>query len=195
MVETVRRGVGEAINLVVDANGGYGSVGEAVSEIRILERAHLQLVEQPLGRRRLDDLARVRSRIATPLSADESMRAWTDAYDIARLGAADALSIYVAESGGMIAAQKAAAIGEAAGLPVTIGSQCELGIGTAAMAHVATTLPNLAYESDITGHLRYAVDIIAERLDYGGGAVRPPNQPGLGVTLAEDVLAKWRLDR
>ena len=61
---------------------------------------------------------------------------------------------------------KAAAIGEAAGLLVAIGSQCELGIGTAAMAHAAVCMPNLAYESDITGHLRYPVDIINETLDY-----------------------------
>jgi L-alanine-DL-glutamate epimerase-like enolase superfamily enzyme len=71
---------------------------------------------------------------------------------------------------------------------------CELGIGTAAMAHVAVTLPNLAYESDITGHLRYPEDVIRERLDYAGGAIRPPDGPGLGVTLDEDRLRRWRID-
>jgi L-alanine-DL-glutamate epimerase-like enolase superfamily enzyme len=79
-------------------------------------------------------------------------------------------------------------------MPVTLGSQGELGIGTAAMAHVAVCLPNLGFESDITGHLRYPVDIINERLDYAGGAVQPPDAPGLGVTINEDVLARWRLD-
>jgi muconate cycloisomerase len=139
-------------------------------------------------------MAYVRSRIGTPVLADESMRHWSEAYDIARAEAADVLAIYVCEAGGMLAATKAAAIGEAAGLPVTLGSQGELGIGTVAMAHVAVCLPNLAYESDITGHLRYPVDIINERLDYADGAVRPPDAPGLGVTLNEDVLARWRLD-
>ena len=108
--------------------------------------------------------------------------------------AADVLAIYVSEAGGMLAAMKAAAIGEAAGLLVTIGSQCELGIGTAAMAHVGVCLPNLAFESDITGHLRYPVDIINETLDYTDGAIRPPSGPGLGVTLNEQVLARWRMD-
>jgi L-alanine-DL-glutamate epimerase-like enolase superfamily enzyme len=63
------------------------------------------------------------------------------------------------------------------------------------MAHLAVAMPNLAYESDITGHLRYPVDIICERLDYAGGSIRPPDRPGLGVTLNEDVLQHWRLDR
>jgi muconate cycloisomerase len=194
MVRAVRRGLGDAVNVMVDANSGYSSALEAVQELRPLEAYHLQLVEQPLHRKRLTDLAFVRSRLTTPLLADESMRHWADAYDVARHGAADVLAIYVCEAGGMLAAQKAAAIGEAAGLPVTIGSQCELGIGTAAMAHVAVTLPNLAYESDITGHLRYPVDIICETLDYADGSVRPPERPGLGVTLNEEILERWRLD-
>jgi muconate cycloisomerase len=195
MVRAVRTGLGDAINLVVDANSAYPTAMVAIAELRVLERHRLQLAEQPVSRRHVEALAYVRSHIDTPILADESMRHWSEAYDIARAEAADVLAIYVCEAGGMLAATKAAAIGEAAGLQVTLGSQCELGIGTAAMAHVAACLPNLGYESDITGHLRYPVDIINERLDYADGAVRPPDAPGLGVTLAEDVLERWRLDR
>jgi muconate cycloisomerase len=194
MVRTVREGLGQAVELMVDANSGYRTPQEAVAEIRQLEAYDLQLVEQPVSRRHLAGMAWVRRAIGTPVLADESMRHWSEAFDVARAEAADVLAVYVCEAGGMLAAQKAAAIGEAAGLPVTIGSQCELGIGTAAMAHVAVTLPNLAYESDITGHLRYPVDIIAERLDYVEGAIRPPDGPGLGVTIDEGVLERWRLD-
>jgi len=194
MVSAVRAALGDDVNLVVDANSGYRTPLEAVQELRRLERYRLQLVEQPVGRRHLRDLAWVRARIGTPILADESMRHWSEAFDIAREQAADVLAIYVSEAGGMLAAMKAAAIGEAAGLLVTIGSQCELGIGTAAMAHVGVCLPNLAFESDITGHLRYPQDIINESLDYADGAVRPPTTPGLGVTLNEEVLARWRMD-
>lgn len=194
MVAVVRQGLGNAISIMVDANSGYATPLQAIQELHRLEAYDLQLVEQPLHRKRLADLALVRSRLNTPILADESMRHWADAYDVARHGAADVLAIYVCEAGGMLAAQKAAAIGEAAGLPVTLGSQCELGIGTAAMAHVAVTLPNLAYESDITGHLRYPVDIICETLDYADGAIRPFDRPGLGVTINEEILDRWRLD-
>jgi muconate cycloisomerase len=194
MVRAVRAGLGDAINVMVDANSGYPTPMLAVQELRVLEQYRLQLVEQPVNRRHVAGMAYVRSRIGTPVLADESMRHWSEAFDIAKAEAADVLAIYVCEAGGMLAATKAAAIGEAAGMPVTLGSQGELGIGTAAMAHVAVCLPNLGFESDITGHLRYPVDIINERLDYAGGAVRPPDAPGLGVTINEDVLARWRLD-
>lgn len=194
MVRAVRTGLGDEVNLVVDANSGYRTPLEAVQEVRRLESYGLQLVEQPVGRRHVRDLAWVRAHIDTPILADESMRHWSEAFDIAAAQAADVLAIYVCEAGGMIAALKAATIAQAAGLLVAIGSQGELGIGTAAMAHVAVCMPNLAYESDITGHLRYPVDIINERLDYADGAIRPPTTPGLGVTLNEEVLARWRMD-
>jgi muconate cycloisomerase len=195
MVRAVREGLGDAINVMVDANSGYPTPMIAVQELSVLERYRLQLVEQPVSRRHVAGMAYVRSHIGTPVLADESMRHWSEAFDVARAEAADVLAIYVCEAGGMLASTHAAAIGEAAGLRVTLGSQCELGIGTAAMAHVAVTLPNLAFESDITGHLRYPVDIINERLDYADGAVRPPSAPGLGVTLAEEAVARFRLDR
>jgi len=195
MVRAIREGLGEGINVMVDANSGYASPMLAVQELRVLERYRLQLVEQPVHRRHVEQMAYVRARIGTPVLADESMRHWSEAFDVARAEAADVLAIYVCEAGGMLAATKAAAIGEAAGLQVTLGSQCELGIGTVAMAHVAVCLPNLGYESDISGHLRYPVDIIREQLDYADGAIRPPDLPGLGVSIDENVLERWRLDR
>jgi muconate cycloisomerase len=195
IVGKVRAAFGDRITIMVDANGGYATPGEAILALGRLEPYGLQLIEQPLRRRCLEGLAAVRARVASPILADESMRHPSDAYAVARAGAADVLSVYVSEAGGLIPAAKAFAIGEAAGMPCTLGSQCELGIGTAAMAHLAVAMPNLAYESDISGHLRYPVDIIEERLDYDAGAITPPDRPGLGVTLAEDVLTHWRLDR
>lgn len=195
MVRAVRDGLGDDINVMVDANSGYSTPLIAVQELLRLEPYGLQLVEQPVSRRRVRDMAAVRARIHTPVLADESMRHWSEAFDVARAEAADVLAVYVCEAGGMQAALRAATIGEAAGMPVTLGSQGELGIGTAAMAHVAICLPNLAYESDITGHLRYPEDIIVEHLDYADGAITPPRAAGLGVSLHEERLARWRLDR
>lgn len=195
MVRAVRDAFGGDVSVMVDANGGYATPGEAVLELKRLVPFDLQLIEQPLGRRQLEGMAEVRRRIAAPILADESMRHFSDAYAVARAGAADALAVYVCEAGGLLAASKAFAIGEAAGLPCTLGSQCELGIGTAAMAHLAVAMPNLGYESDITGHLRYPQDIIREQLSYEAGAVRPPDGPGLGVTLDTDALERFRLRR
>ena len=86
MVKAVREGAGDAINVMVDANSGYRTPLQAVQEIQRLEAYRLQLVEQPIHRKRLADLAFIRGHISTPILADESMRHWPDAYDVARTG-------------------------------------------------------------------------------------------------------------
>ena len=53
------------------------------------------------------------------------------------------LSIYVGKGGGIGPARKIAAVAEAAGLTCTVGSNLELGVASAAMAHLATAIPSL----------------------------------------------------
>src|SRR5260370_1345515 len=48
MIATVRRRLGDGVNLKVDANTAYTSPMQAVPEIRRIEAYRLQLVEQPL---------------------------------------------------------------------------------------------------------------------------------------------------
>lgn len=193
-VAAIRDAVGPDIGIRVDANGAYRTPLEAVHELVPLEQYNLQLLEQPLPRSQLRGMELVRRRVSTPVLLDESMRHWTEAFEIARLEAADALNVYVAESGGLIAAGNAFAIGEAAGIPGLIGSQAELGIGTAAMAHLGVTVPTLSFESDLVGPLDYDRDIIERPLQYVQGTIAPPEGSGLGVTLDETALNEWRLD-
>lgn len=194
-VRAVREAIGDEIPLKLDANEGYRTPMEAVTELRKLEAYGLQLIEQPLKARHLEGLAFIKSRLDTPLLADESMYVWHDALSLAKSGACDVLNVYVSESGGLLAASKAFAIGEAAGMPALVGSQCELGIGTAAGAHLAVAMPNLGYTSDLVGALRYPQDIINETLRYEQGVLYPPEGPGLGVTINLETLEAWRLDR
>lgn len=195
MVETVRLAVGDEVEIMVDANSAYRTRGEALRELRVLEEFGLQLIEQPLPRHRLADLAALRDQLSTPLLLDESMRPWRDAFRVAAAEAADVLSVYVCEAGGIQSALDALAVGDAGGLQGLLGSQCEMGIGTAAMAHVGVVAPSIAYQSDATGHLRYSEDLIVEELEYRGGHLYPPPGPGLGVTLDEERLGRYRLDR
>ena len=79
-----------------------------------------------------------------------------DAMALTRAGAADILSVYVGKGGGIGPARKMAAVAEAAGLTCTVGSNLELGIASAAMAHLATATPGIGAEEfpcDILGPL------------------------------------------
>jgi muconate cycloisomerase len=192
VVAAVRAAVGDGVAIKVDANMAYRSAGEALAALRPLEAYDLQLVEQPLPPRDLDELARLRNRLHTPLLLDESCWELRDVGEIVRRGAADVLNVYVTEMGGPLQAVKAFAAAEAAGLVGLLGSQCELGLATAACAHVGVAVPNLAYESDVVGPLRYVRDIVVEPPVIKDGLLHPPQGPGLGVEVDAEAVEAMR---
>jgi L-alanine-DL-glutamate epimerase-like enolase superfamily enzyme len=194
-VAAVRAALGDDIAIMIDANSAFQTVGQALTDLRRLESYGLQLIEQPLARHRLPDLAELRHKVRTPILLDESMRTWWDAYEIARHSAADVVSVYLSESGGILAALDACTVATAGGMQTLLGSQCELGIATSAMAHLGVVAPGLSYQSDATGHLRYRRDVIQEQLDYRGGHLFPSDAPGLGVTLDLDRVEEFRIRR
>ena len=79
--------------------------------------------------------------------ADESIFTLQDAWLLANHRAVDVFSIYPGKHGGIAATADIVAIARAAGLRCTIGSNLELGVGTAAMLHVAAAFP----EVDVDG--------------------------------------------
>ena len=192
-VAAARDAVGTEVAIKVDANMAYRSAGEAYAALAPLEDFGLQLIEQPLPPRDLDEMARLRDRLATPLLLDESCWELRDIGEIIRRGAGDVLNIYVVEMGGPLQAMKGFAAGESAGLTGLLGSQCELGLATAACAHVGVAAPNLAYESDIVGPLRYPRDIVVDAPRIERGLLYAPTGPGLGVEIDAEALRAMRI--
>jgi O-succinylbenzoate synthase len=182
-VAAVRRALGPTGRIRVDANGAW-DVDGAVAAIRRLARYDLELVEQPVVT--LDDLARLRRRVAVPLAADECVRSLDDARRLAALGAADALVVKVQPLGGVKAAL---AVAEAAGVPVIVSSLYETSIGLAAGLALAACLPELPYACGLGTGVLLAADVVADPLVPVDGALdvrRPVPDP--------DLLALYRVD-
>ena len=121
---------------------------------------NLELVEQPLHFGDLEGLRFVREHVDTPIMVDESVWTPADALACIKAGAADVFNVYVSEAGGLFLASHIFAIAETARLPCIIGSMPELGIGTAAQAHLAFALRNLGYASDVNGFVYHSDDIV-----------------------------------
>ena len=143
MVRAIREGLGPDIDVMVDANSGYRTPQEAVGqELRVLEavrppaRGAAREPAAPRGHG-LGPVARSArpSSPTSPCATGPRPTTWLVRRPPTSWPSTSARRAACSRR------TKAAAIGEAAGLPVTIGSQCELGIGTAAMAHVAVCLP------------------------------------------------------
>jgi L-alanine-DL-glutamate epimerase-like enolase superfamily enzyme len=193
----VREAIGHQIKLGVDANGGWKTAATAVRTIhRICEVAEIAFAEQPVPAGDPGVLASVREQIKVPVIADESLYSLADAHSLVRAKACDVFSIYIGKAGGIGPAKQIADFAHAQGIACTIGSNLELGVGSAAMLHLGLAHRGITsdqYPCDIIGPFYYEDDILVERLDLSGGRAVAPVGAGLGVALDDAKVEKYRV--
>lgn len=189
IVEAVRDGAGPDALIRVDANEAW-SAGAAIRIVRELERFGLEFIEQPVSGRNLAEMAYVRGRLGVPMLANEATWTREDVLAAVHAGAADAVSIDNQMDGGLLNMKRAAGIAEAAGIPVVKHSLGELGIATAAAAHLIASTANFLYANQ--SYVALLADDVVQGgpLHYERGKLRVPDGPGLGVTLDPDRVAE-----
>jgi muconate cycloisomerase len=196
-VRAVREAVGPQVKLGVDANGGWPTPLVAISTIeRLRNECAIYFAEQPVPAGDHEGMAEVRRSIGVPVVADESVYTLADAKMLARVGAADVFSIYIGKAGGIGPALEIAQFADSVGIKCTVGSNLELGVGSAAMIHFALSAPAIAadeFPCDIIGPLFYEDDILREPLSIADGSARAANRPGLGVEVDEEKVARYRV--
>jgi muconate cycloisomerase len=195
-VAAVREVVGPDAKLGVDANGGWGTAGFAIKAIERLQLIGIAFVEQPVPAGDSEEMAAVRRAVGLPVIADESLYALGDAKQLARVGACDVFSIYIGKAGGIGPAKAIADFARSQNIACTIGSNLELGIGSAAMIHLALAHAGIRsdeFPCDIIGPLFYEDDILTEPLALTGGRAMIGGKSGLGVDLDEEKVEKYRV--
>jgi muconate cycloisomerase len=194
-VRAVREVTPKHIPVTTDSNCGW-TLQQAKYCLRELADVKLLLAEQPIPAGDPAALAELRNFTPTPIMADESVFTLQDAWLLTTHRAADILSVYPGKHGGIAGTAEIVAVAKAAGLRCTIGSNLELGIGTAAMLHVAAAFPEVdcdRFPADTIGPIYHDGEIIARPLDLGPPYAKIPDGPGLGVELDELALAKFRV--
>jgi muconate cycloisomerase len=196
-VKAVRELAGPGVLMTVDANCGwsFSTARRALDQLRPFD---LLVVEQPIAPGDTEAMAALCASGVIPIMADESVFTLTDAWNILRGRAADVISIYPGKNGGIAAAIEIAHLAQAAGVPCHVGSNLELGVGTAAMLHLACAVANidsLTYPADILGPHYHEADLLREPLALEPVGARVPEGPGLGVELDEEQLRRFRVDR
>jgi muconate cycloisomerase len=176
--------------MLVDANQAWDEA-TAVRALPALAEMGVAMVEQPLPAWNVDGLARVRSRSAVPIMADECV---FDAHDMARVaaaGAADTLSLKIVKHGGLLGTRKVAAVAEAAGLSLYGGCLLESSIGAAAHLQVFAALRRLDWGCEHFGPHILVEDLAEKPLRIADFEIHLPTGPGLGVTLDPDKLKRF----
>ena len=195
-VRAVRAAVGPQAHIGVDANGGWTTPDIAIATIQRLREHNIYFAEQPVPPGDSDAMSEVHRAAGIPIVADESLYTLTDARVLARHQACDVFSIYIGKAGGILPARRIADFAASAGIKCTIGSNLELGVGSAAMTHLALATASIdpdAYACDIIGPLFYEDDILKEPFPITPGRATAPAKPGLGVELDDQKIERYRV--
>jgi L-alanine-DL-glutamate epimerase-like enolase superfamily enzyme len=191
MVRGIRDGVGDRLKLRIDPNMGYAPE-VALALARDLEKYGLEYFEQPMHLTLIAESARMRRQTKTPLALNESVTTPEIALQILQLGAADVLLPDTYQGGGILAVKKVAALCEAAGAACVFHCAHDLGLKTAAMLHVVASTPNFTLANDCT-YYGLEDDVITPLHTIERGHMPVPEGPGLGVTVDEKKVAKYRV--
>lgn len=190
-VAAIRDAIGDDVLLRVDANMGWPTPKDAIRAIRALEGFNIHSVEQPLPRGNVEGLAFVRGAVDVPIMADEDVWGPEDARRLLEARAVDYLNIYVAESGGLSNAALIFKMAELHHVPCVLGAMPELGVGAAAVMHLAVAMPNLGAPCDAAGSMYQDVDVVEPWLTIEQGSAVAPTGPGLGVRLDRKAMDRF----
>lgn len=188
-VTAVREHVGPDVSIKIDSNQGW-DYPTAFANLRAMEPLNLTYSEQPIAAWDLDNLRRLREKVAVPICADESMFDDKDAIKLVTAGAVDYLNIKLGKSGGIHSALQINAIAQAAGCKCMIGCFAESLLGLSAAAHLAMARHNI-YFIDLDSAFYLKNNPVVGGMSYDkkiSGLIHLPEIPGLGAEINEDCL-------
>ena len=190
-VRTVRETVGDGIELMMDASGGW-TPREAAAMVDALKDFGLNWLEEPLAK--MDDyegLARLRKKAHMAIAAGENEYTVGGFKAMFTAGAVDIAQPDAIKSGGIGQCRKIFALAEAYNIQTTTHS-FYYGPGLAATLQLCFSNP-LSDLIEINA-LPLTESFIQPDIRPENGYFFPPKQPGLGVALDENVVKKHRYE-
>ena len=200
-LKAVREAVGDEVYLGVDANGGL-DYSTALDLCLRLEEFNLYKVEQPVPTWDYDGLGRLQKKLHIPVWAHESAIEIPGLLECIKKDVCDGVCIKVVWTGGIYNSLKWAAIAEAANLAISCGSMVGSGYEASAQAHFlaadpwmskiahANLGPPLIHAQWDTTKPPITDDLSKNPPVYKDGYFYPPDGPGLGLELNEEVIPK-----
>ena len=172
MISTIR----EVTNLpiAVDANQGWKYRQQAMDMIFWLKEQGIVMVEQPMPKEKLDDIAWVTEHSPLPVFADESIQRLKDVEGLK--GAFTGINIKLMKCTGMREAWKMLNTARALGMKVMVGCMTETSCAVSAAAQLS---PAVDF-ADLDGNLLISNDRFSG-VEVVGGKLTLPDRPGIGL--------------
>lgn len=172
MIETIRSVT--QLPIAVDANQGWTDKHHALDMIFWLKEQGIVMVEQPMPKTKLDDIAWVTQQSPLPIFADESLQRLSDVVKLK--DAFTGINIKLMKCTGMREAWKMVTLGRALGMKVMVGCMTETSCAVSAAAQFS---PAVDF-ADLDGNLLIANDRF-KGMEVVKGKITLNDLPGLGL--------------
>ena len=191
-VTQIALGLAGRATLTVDVNQAWDGATARRYLPRLID-AGVSLIEQPVAKWNVEALQILSTTLGdrTSIMADETVCTPNDAMRLARAQACHVFSLKVAKHGGLLRTRQVAAIAEAADIGWYGGTMLETSIGSAASAHIFSTLGLQHHGCELFGPQLLVDDVVTERMVIRNFELQIPDGPGFGVTVEPAQLNRF----
>ncbi|GAA1000557.1 galactonate dehydratase [Acrocarpospora macrocephala] len=188
-VEAVAEAVEGEAGLIVEAHGRF-ELPAAVQVAGALEQFGVLWLEEPLIPGNLANYAALKGRTSTPISLGERLYTRWDFREVFDRGCADVVQPDVSHAGGVWEARTIASLAEL--WQVSFAPHNPSGpVANAATLQLAACTPNFTYLETMATDVPWRAEISSESSVVTGGLAQIPEEPGLGVRIDPDAIARY----
>lgn len=201
-IKTIMDEIPDDFGLAIDANTSYNYT-DAHKVAEIASEYGVEWFEEPLAHTDIQGQAQLNADVDVPISGYQTHTPHYPALDHLKAGALDIYQPSVDYVGGITGATRVASLVEAFNkemVPHALGPA----INYAASLHVAAAsrqcelIEFAVLDDDIEDPGEYIAGPYVENRDsihvQDGGRIDPPTEPGLGVTIDDEVFEEYRVD-
>ncbi|WP_276255904.1 mandelate racemase/muconate lactonizing enzyme family protein [Halomontanus rarus] len=201
-VRVAREVLGEDALLMVDMNGNYRPE-QAVRSAKAIAEYDITWIEEPVPPENLTGYRELKQRIETPIAAGE---AHYGRFAFKRLiddRTVDIVQPNLARCGGLSEARTIAKLATTENVAVR-PHIWNSAVGMAAAVQFAASIPDYPHTRNVPEPMLLEFDrsenplrsdLLETPFDPSGGSLDVPQEPGLGISIDEDALERYRADR
>lgn len=188
VIKSVREAVGSKCDILLGTHGQMPT-HSAIRLAKRLEKYDPLWFEEPVPPENMDETARVAHYTTIPIATGERLSTVFEFSRLLEKRAVAILQFALGRVGGILEAKTIAGMAKAH--YAQIAPHLYAGpIEAAADIQIGTCSPNFLIQESIERFDGFYAEILKEPIKWEEGYIIPPNKPGLGVELNEEVVAK-----
>ncbi|EEB76934.1 Mandelate racemase / muconate lactonizing enzyme, C-terminal domain protein [marine gamma proteobacterium HTCC2148] len=184
-IKAIREAVGGKVDLLFGTHGQFSPAG-AIRLAKRLEAYDPLWFEEPVPPENTAAMAQVANATSIPVATGERLCTKHEFARVLQDGAATILQLNLGRVGGLLEAKKIAALAEVHYAQLAPHMYCGPIVG-AANIQLATCSPNFLILEGIESWGGFQSELLEQAVQWEDGYVIPSSEPGLGVSLNEDV--------